>query len=360
MSEQQNSPGQRELAQAIDELITIDVPGRGFVRKAYQAARAKTEESLIFEAAQGVLGAIGSKKAVPVVIATGATCQRPGLPAEIGEMDGPIGAVGLARFLGRAFSCVPVLATEVGQGRMIEKVAATAGLHALSMEGVAYQADHARYVSAVHILEVSSVEGEAERQAMQFVDQHHPALLVAIEKAGKNGMGVYHNSGGADTSEGKARMEHLFSLAEENGAVTIGIGDGGNEIGMGNIHDELIRLFPNMATCKCGCGGTIASVVRTSHLVIGTVSNWGAYGLVALLSYMLSLPEANHTPWLESRLLEAAAQAGYVNIDGYCLPEVDGLPKEIHLSIVQLLNAMARWPLVSFGRTGAARSVLSF
>src|SRR5258708_29221436 len=55
-------------------------------------------------------------------------------------------------------------------------------------------------------------------------------------------------------------------------STTIGIGDGGNEIGMGKMPGETIeRNIPN--------GRQIACRVATDHLIVAGISNWGAYAL---------------------------------------------------------------------------------
>src|SRR5205809_7828029 len=84
-------------------------------------------------------------------------------------------------------------------------------------------------------------------------------------------------------------------------ATTIGIGDGGNEIGMGVVRARLRRLGP-LAT-------RIASVVGVDHLVVAGVSNWGGYGVVASLS-RLARRDLLHTPEPARRLVEACAAAG--------------------------------------------------
>ena len=71
-----------------------------------------------------------------------------------------------------------------------------------------------------------------------------------------------------------APLDALF-LRRRAGTVTIGIGDGGNEIGMGRVRARVVRDVPN--------GAKIASVVRTDHLVVAGTSNWGAWGVVAHL-----------------------------------------------------------------------------
>src|SRR5579872_2223568 len=57
-------------------------------------------------------------------------------------------------------------------------------------------------------------------------------------------------------------------------AKTIGIGDGGNEIGMGKIpHETIIKNITN--------GDLIHCRVPTDYLIVAGVSNWGAYALAA-------------------------------------------------------------------------------
>jgi hypothetical protein len=58
------------------------------------------------------------------------------------------------------------------------------------------------------------------------------------------------------------------------GIPSIGIGDGGNEIGMGKVPWGVIRHnIPD--------GGLIACRVLTDYLIVAGVSNWGAYALAA-------------------------------------------------------------------------------
>ena len=54
---------------------------------------------------------------------------------------------------------------------------------------------------------------------------------------------------------------------------TIAIGDGGNEIGMGKITQALSDLDIPLSVTPC------------DELLVADVSNWGAYGLMALLGH---------------------------------------------------------------------------
>lgn len=78
-----------------------------------------------------------------------------------------------------------------------------------------------------------------------------------------------------------APLELLFIDPDPDGnsrrLVTIGIGDGGNEVGMGKVYDRIVNsTVPN--------GSTIACTVAADHLLVCAVSNWGGYALAAALA----------------------------------------------------------------------------
>lgn len=64
-------------------------------------------------------------------------------------------------------------------------------------------------------------------------------MLFCIEKAGFNAKGIYHNMRGHDYSAGRARIDYLVFEAQKRQILTVGIGDGGNEIGMGCVLDAV-------------------------------------------------------------------------------------------------------------------------
>jgi len=72
-------------------------------------------------------------------------------------------------------------------------------------------------------------------------------------------------------AEKTARVDLFFEIAAGK-IPTIGVGDGGNEIGMGNVA-SLIKKNLSLTPC----------VIKTDLLVIATVSNWGAYAITAYL-----------------------------------------------------------------------------
>ncbi|NPT61957.1 DUF4392 domain-containing protein [Paraburkholderia sp. 5N] len=75
-------------------------------------------------------------------------------------------------------------------------------------------------------------------------------------------------------SDDTAPLHLLFDDPEwERPWETIGVGDGGNEIGMSVLPYEIVRDdIPN--------GSLIASTTPTDHLIVAVVSNWGGWGLL--------------------------------------------------------------------------------
>jgi D-glutamate cyclase len=100
--------------------------------------------------------------------------------------------------------------------------------------------------------------------------------LIALERVGPSRAGRCYSMRGRDITAHMAPAHRLFERDHDGGPrlTTIGIGDGGNEIGMGKIPPEVIgRNIPN--------GEMIACRVPTDYLIVCGVSNWGAYALAA-------------------------------------------------------------------------------
>lgn len=208
---------------------------------------------------------------------------------------------------------------------------------------------------------------EGDGVAPALLRRERPTHMIAIERPGRGREGDYLNARGASVAAWNRPIDELFicSGASACGSsrgwpaqgargsarptsravtargsaratprvVTIGVGDGGNEIGMGNVRARLRRLGPLMAR--------IAAVIETDHLVVAGVSNWGAYGIAAALG-RLAGRALLHTPEVERRLIEACVSAGA--IDGLSRRRestVDGLGLDVHTAFVRLLRLAA-------------------
>jgi hypothetical protein len=131
----------------------------------------------------------------------------------------------------------------------------------------------------------------------------------------------------------------LFEDAAQRRLPTIGIGDGGNEIGMGKIPAEVLeRNIPG--------GARIACRVPTDHLIVAGTSNWGAYGLAAGVRLLRG---ASHDgklfdPAREQELLRLMVEQGPL-VDGVLArpsATVDGLTWERYARVLQELDRILR------------------
>ena len=103
------------------------------------------------------------------------------------------------------------------------------------------------------------------------INEYNPVGMISIERCGLNTENKYANMRNIDISEHTAEIDLFFSNYY-NKIPTIGIGDGGNEIGMGNL-EYIIKDNLNLVPCK----------IKVDKLIISSVSNWGGYGLAAYL-----------------------------------------------------------------------------
>jgi hypothetical protein len=142
-----------------------------------------------------------------------------------------------------------------------------------------------------------------------------------------------HTMRGVDITNTMSPAHRLFENAGPE-ITTIGIGDGGNEIGMGKIGWDVIRR-------NISGGGLIACRVPTRHLIVSGISNWGAYGLAAGIHNQRGLasePDLFH-PQEEFEMLETMIEAGPLvdGVSGLAEPTVDGLPFEKYAEIMTKL-----------------------
>ena len=263
------------------------------------------------------------RRARRVLIVTGFTVE-PDMP----ETDGPPGAAVLGRALRRLGAHVTHV-TDLANVPLVEATLKTLDEPA----GVTVYPAHAG-------------------GAVRLLAAEQPTHLVAIERPGRNGAGDYLNMRGDSVAAWNAPMDELFMVRSRRGKakrpVTLGIGDGGNEIGMGNVRSRLARLDALRARIAC--------VVPVDHLVVAGISNWGSYGVVAALGRLTGL-DLLHTPDMERRLIQACVSAGAC--DGVTRrrePTVDSLAADIHAAVVELLRLGSRSGIMGGGRGRRMRS----
>jgi hypothetical protein len=102
--------------------------------------------------------------------------------------------------------------------------------------------------------------------------------VIAIERCGPGSDGHPRNMRGSDISAFAAPLDRLFSAGPWQ---TIGVGDGGNEIGMARVPKHLIARHVPL-------GDIIGCVVPADFLIAAGVSHWGAYAMLAALAMFRS------------------------------------------------------------------------
>lgn len=315
----------------IDRLITVEMRNQGIVRgnivQLYEAARKHLGESLTMLAARRLREAVRPGSAV--LITTGAGTW-PWLPH--GETDGPPGAASLARALTLGLGAHPIVVSEEAKLPAILSSCRSMGL----------LVDDDRTVrgrtGAVGARSFTLLNEGAREQAESLLDEWSPTAVIAIEKLGPNAKGEFHSLQGLNCSAETAKVHHLFELASQRGIQTFGVADGGNEIGCGLIYEETRQIMPAGKLCKCPCADGMATVVSTDSLVVATTSNWGAYGIVAALAFLLKEPTLLHDAATEKRVLEQCAFSGAADgMTGMPIPWVDGTSLEVQQSVLVML-----------------------
>lgn len=158
-----------------------------------------------------------------------------------------------------------------------------------------------------------------------------PAALIAVERVSPSHDGPCRSMRGIGMDDISAPLHLLFEGAPSD-CVTIGIGDGGNELGMGNLPVPLLAA-------RVPLGARIAARVGCQHLIAAAVSNWGAAALGALLLKARGRPVREMLGRARG-LLEAIVARGA--IDGISRRAelcVDGLPWSTHEATLEALAA---------------------
>jgi hypothetical protein len=249
-----------EAYENIDRLLTVELRTRGMPRgivpHLYRLSRGREPTS--YRAAKALAGNGGKR----VAIVTGIHFS-PHFPA--GEVDGPVGAVVLARALASLGIRVDVLVEEP----VVPPVEAMR-----SWTGGAFE------IANTTRLTQKAVDGLAATYD----------AAVTVEKLGVNALGVRHSILGTALPPESPPLDPFIDAMNTARKLTVGIGDGGNEMGFGAIFDQARQVVPWGAECRCPCKGGIVTRTSTQILLPALVSNFGAYGIVAALSIHCGSP----------------------------------------------------------------------
>jgi hypothetical protein len=338
-------------------------------------------------------------RASSVVILTGFPCLLSQTPPT--ETDGPSGAVALALAAVR-LGKPAAIATDACSEGVLRATAAAVGL---GEEGKEASGGPVSGSGSPPAARAPPFELHAFPPPPEWSEAVHGARLldlaaryehsVAIERAGRGADGGYHTMRDRRMDHLVAPLDELLTIGTRAGGAgpsllssssaagasvdavgplplrtswsrsSTGIGDGGNECGMGKVRERVEAHIPT--------GRSIACVVPADNLVAAGVSNWGGWAVVAAAEAAircglggggdgaggggrvarpppsaLALALAGNrvrpgillpTPDEERALVRAMNDAGAGDgITGSRGGEVDGLPLEVHLAVLERLR----------------------
>lgn len=235
-----------------------------------------------------------------------------------GELDGPIGCAVLAN-----------------------------ALHAIGRDVVVFAPEpvHPVIVAAAGALGARFAI-EAEDSAPEWTARLDAA--VSIERLGRNRKGVYHSILGVPRSANRS-VDDLFDALNQVGRLTIGIGDGGNEIGFGTVFRQARDFVPRGRDCGCPCGDGIVAHTSTQHLMVASVSNFGAYAVAAAVALLRGSLDLAPEPARIVAAMSAAVDAGGIDGGSMVAGRVadDGIAADTVAALVKLIRAAAAMSLAA-------------
>lgn len=243
-----------------------------------------------------------------VFIISGFPVQRAGGK---GETDGPVGTANLAAVLEQIGKKVTVITDEASCAAML--------------------AGCSLYAPSAEVLCVP--KNGAQAFCYGLLKHRKPTHVIAIERPGRGMDGHFHNFRGEYIDDLLADTDLL--LYDKN-TVTIGIGDGGNELGMGN--------FRGMIEERVNLGDVICADAPADFTLTSGVSNWWGWGIRAVLSAVTGR-DLMPTDEQENKLLRAVVYNGCVDgVTGETALTVDHLSQEENLRVLRELRAALALP----------------
>lgn len=256
------------------------------------------------------------------------------------ETDGVVGAAVLARAMDLGFRAKPVVFCEAECVDIVRACCAGAGLRVTDDPAKSVLLGH-----SVVVLPFTKDPDKAARDAGRILDEMNPVAAIAIERPGRNEKGAYHMANGRAIDEFVAKLDVLFEGVADRGGLTIGIGDLGNELGMGALKAATRELIFYGQRCRCGCGGGVGAVFESEATLIASISEDGVYAMLACLSHLLDKPELLHSTEMETRVLQAACDSGAIDgPTGLPVPAIDNVDVKTHNHMIEVMRDIVASP----------------
>ncbi|CAJ0706223.1 Glutamate racemase [Ralstonia edaphis] len=261
-----------------------------------------------------------------ILLVTGFTVGRdPVSGRALPETDGPVGTAEMAAKLALAGRDMTI-ATDSANMPVVQSVLASFdGGHLVKLEPF------------------DAKRGQPARDAAnELLDRVQPDAVVAIELPARNADGDYLNMRGISVAEVNAPKDQIVLEANKRkGIITVGVGDGGNEAGMGSLRSNIppVTLADNTTI-------DFASTVPVDHPVTAWNSNFGAQAILANMLHRMGRMDLMTTPEELHAAIKASVDAGAVDgVSRKSEASVDGFSSQVHQGMLVLLReAMNHMP----------------
>lgn len=334
-----------EICTKIQEVVGRDPGKRGITPLIRQNALAQAALNFI--------------NAPSIAVLTGFPCRVVSSPPS--ETDGPPGAMALA-FAALQLGKSTCIVTDTCNFAPLQTCSSALGLGSIS-----------RAQFEEFAFDPQDKDTPAFHERLQSISAKYNHT-IAIERSGMAADGSFRTMRGTVMDHLVAPLDLLLTVGTANDSTlqgtpsrtSTGIGDGGNEAGMGIVHALVKEIIPN--------GPLIGSVTPCDALVVAGVSNWGGWGLIAAVEAATRLglapfsmpttfegrPDTNQgqdrgsIPAFEKQfLLPTTEEANVVanalmesgvgdGISGQIDPpgSVDGMQHDVHLALLQELRQL--------------------
>ncbi|PLS16047.1 hypothetical protein CVD28_18530 [Bacillus sp. M6-12] len=294
------------ICENLDRMVTTEIRSqylpRGVVASLYDAVRQDHNEPITYQIASALKEKLDGKEECKIGIFTG-VWHPEYFPN--GENDGPIGCVALGKAL------------HLGGAEVI---------YCVEKEVAPIMEELCKHLQIpANIFSLSRTDVAHNEKLAEILD-----CGIFIEKLGSAQDGNHHFATGGTRPGQDAPLESMLTKMRDNNKLTIGVGDNGNEIGFGKIHDETKKVVPFNEK---------VTVMATDYLLPSSVSNIGAYGITAALALVMENLEMLHNPDDEVELIKICAaldcrDGGFGKAHNF----VDGISDKSVASVVEIIK----------------------
>jgi len=355
---QATSKAAQDVVSKLQALVQTDECSRG-IGNLVEAAG----PGVLLQAARDLV----SSRSGRVVVVTGFPCMQVGAVDEDGnsasglspqETDGPPGAAAIARASWKLGADVVLAVERPNAGVLQAAVKEAVELGSISSAQSTEQEVSVKKVQIAETLHLHVFPAQhfwnsgAEKALVELSEglPGRPTNFISIERAGPSPDGTHRTMKGRvmeDTLLGP--LERLFThspRAIDAHITTTGIGDGGNEVGMGS------PLVFEQVKATVSQGEEIACVTPCDNILVCSVSNWGGYAL-AVASAVVAADAKIFPSVTESlnalvgprsqaeKVLQATVHAGARDGITGADNSVDTLPFARNLDLLEELRAVA-------------------